>query len=277
MPYEFYPIDVESASFGAMREAVNEVPEPLLKQIRSGAIRLPVSIDELPDQDMFYQRLNVNAAVALGLQIATSEMSFSRHIVVQEHLQFKQFEDDKQRVLYGVGIRWIVDVNVLDTRANLSNLPMVVASAEFGYAQASIKFEVRGLSSAQVTAAVPVPTQLNVEKYAEYSNALKIIKSLMFEKETKVTPDIVAINAKEKKHQYPALTDGLAASWALACISRGKPLSAALNHPMPGDRFKEVIRAVYVDVAGISEFDLRPDDGVRRHATQMLGGLKVVN
>ena len=85
---------------------------------------------------------------------------------------------DGDEVLHcGIAIRWIVNIKKLNANANITSLPMVTASAQFNNLSASVRFEVIGISSSEITALLPTSVDLKADTYVDLQNAFEKIKS----------------------------------------------------------------------------------------------------
>jgi hypothetical protein len=194
MNYNYLPLEPEKARFGSMRtEIAAVIPQSIVTQIKNKAISLPDRLDQLPHLDTFSQELQVDAALDLGLPVGQLKTNAKRTIFVQEYAQYEKYQDSGEEVLFGVSIRWLMDIEISSSNARLTSAPLVAASATFGYAKASVRFQVIGLNSQAIREAIPNPIDLTVERYEELALGLKRIKALMSEKDTIVTPRILAV------------------------------------------------------------------------------------
>jgi hypothetical protein len=87
----------------------------------------------------------------------------------------------------------VVAFKNLNTNIRINAVPTVAAAIQLGLAEASATFEVRGMSSRKISSLIPIVDKLDVEKYAEFSEAQKAIKDLVWDTETSVDPVVLAV------------------------------------------------------------------------------------
>ncbi|HEX2205834.1 MAG TPA: hypothetical protein VHG91_21145 [Longimicrobium sp.] len=278
MPFQFLPVNIDRVSIASLDDVLDlSRTAGLVERIRTGAITPPQGLNDLNREDSNVSELTVDLAAELGLLYGSTGSKANRRIFVQDYSKYVDFEEEQQKVRWGVALRFIIDVTVTDSKANLSGIPAITASAEFRFASASARFQVIGLSSADISKTVPVPTSLNVEAHGEYNAALNRIKNeYMYAQGTVVRPSILAIFAEVKKRDEQEYEIALATGWALNRIAEGQTLQRALegyDKATPG--FREAIRATYLDVARNTDVNARPTDEDRARARRLLGDIRV--
>ena len=231
------------------------MPETLIDHIRAGKIALPSKLSELTEHDNTGEFLNMDMAASFGFHVAKGSARLNRKFMVQNFTWYKIVEHNKERARVGVGVRWLIDITVLNATFKLdSKLPVIAAAAELGLVQTSTQFRITGLTSQKISAASPQLTQVTVGNYAEFPKAEAKIRELMWDAGTKVSPQILSIGAAahaglgETEDVYG---DALGTAWALSRISKRMPLSDALrSKPGASDGFR---RAINVQGAGRSK------------------------
>lgn len=231
----------------------------LVDKINAGTIALPTALAGLPIINTETTNYSLDEALAFGLPVGQADGKLSRRIFVQNFVQYKEIKEGDETVWYGVGIRWIVNAKTLDANAKLNNsIPFLAASAEVRSVEASSRFQVIGLTSAEITNAVEIPMDLNVDSYVKLFAAFQKLKGLMNNPNTVVAPQIIARLVDVKPNSTKTYTDALTIGWALARLADGKTLQEAQdNYPnfAPGTSndvlvyTKNLIKNVYEDVS----------------------------
>ncbi len=202
---EFIPLGSSDLDVDNVKKAVDfSLSANLFNSVVENSINVPKTLNELTSEDVFTSRLSVDAALELRLPIGGDiESKVSRRIFIQEYSKFKDIVEGTQKVRYGVGIRWIVNIKIIDSKASITQLPFIAASVQFGYAEASARFQVIGLSSAEITNLLPVPQALNIDSYGDMFKAFENIKKQIYSQNTIVTPEILSVlgEVKDQKNQ----------------------------------------------------------------------------
>lgn len=172
--------------------------EPLLAKIQSGAVALPKTVRELNRTNTFTYSLSAQAAVELGIPLGSMNVDGSTSVFVQDYAQYRELAEGAQKVLVGVAVRYSIAFRQLGGNFKLSGLPMIAAAVQLNFAQSSARFEVLGMSSPRIAELVPVVSQMDVEAYAKYAEALQAIKALIWDEETSVEPTILAVNGEAR-------------------------------------------------------------------------------
>lgn len=172
--------------------------ESLLAKIQSGAVALPKTLKELNRTNTFTYSLSAQAALKLGIPLGDMSADGSTSVFVQDYAQYRELAEGAQKVLAGVAVRYSIAFRQLGGSFKLSGLPMIAAAVQLNFAQASARFEVLGMSSPRIAELVPVVSQMDVEAYAKYAEALQAIKALIWDEETSVEPTILAVNGEAR-------------------------------------------------------------------------------
>ncbi len=254
-----------------------EIPEGTLAALNSLAANPPpATLNDLTNEDTFVSLLSVEAAASLGIPFGSAESKTARRIVVQEYAKYRDIMEGTTAVRWGVGVRWIVNVKILNTEAKISSVPMVAASAQVGFVEATARFQVLGIASPEVTKAIPAPTDLNTETYVELKQALLKIKALIYEQATTIRPQVLAITADAPETSERSYEGALAVAWALTKISEGRTLlRAQTEYEKSSAFFREEVKSVYIDVASTSDANSKPSDEARAKARRILNDLSV--
>jgi hypothetical protein len=268
---EYVPVQVATESFTSMPDAVAREPvRSLADRIRQEQFKqLPDKLSDLPFTDTLSFQTTNDIAASLGLPVARAEASYSSNVFIQQFQRYNVLEEAGERVLFGVGVRWIVEVTKIDAKANLSSLPLLVASAQFGYVRATVRFDVIGMISEEIDRVIPAPTVLNVETHVEYAKALKAVMALLWRPETIIKPQILSIPARISEPYERAIV----IAHSIQAISEGKSVRQACAMLGPrAEAFKDTIQSVYDDLAQTTGEDVAPSEEGKRLARQRLLG-----
>jgi hypothetical protein len=161
----------------------------LLMNIQEGKIAIPKTLGELNEHKIFTNTVEAKVALDLGIPLVGGfKADGSTSVFVQDYANYCEVVFGQTTLIMGVTIRYKIAFRVLDASAQVQNLPCITASAQLGFVQAEAQFEVRGVTSYDIAQAIPVITKLDVEAYTTYSDALKTIKKLMWEKDAIFSP-----------------------------------------------------------------------------------------
>jgi hypothetical protein len=226
----------------------------IFADIEDGKIEMPSSLTELTNAKTETIKLSVDAALKLQIPIGSTDNKLSRTIFIQEFKQYKEITKNQEVVHYGISIRWIINIQKLNSSANITSLPMIAASGQFNYVNASARFEVNGISSKEITTLIPVPKDLTTETYVEFNEAFVKIKDKIWDDNVTITPKILGIYANISDKNENIFDDSVTISYALGMISKGKTLGKALEN-ISEDTKRSLITSVYLEVANTTELN----------------------
>lgn len=273
---QFVPVDLTNTTLEAISETLGitiGVPDG----VELFDFTQPTKLSDLPNTDLFTSVLSIDAAAKLGVPIfGSAEGKLARRIVVQEFLRFVDDKSSTPVKRWGVGIRWIVNAKSLSAEAKVSSLSFLSASAQIGTVEATSKFQLVGIQSDAINAALPTRSNLDVEAYVEFQQAFDKIKNLITAPETQITPQVVGILAEVKPSTDETYEAALATGWGLSKIDEGRSLQQALDEFKSGSVFfEDTVRSVYLDVAKTTDPLQKPGAEVRARAHRLLNGLRV--
>jgi hypothetical protein len=232
-----------------------EIQDPsIFSDIEDGKINIPSSLAELTNAKTETVKLSVDAALKLQIPIGNTDNKLSRTIFIQEFKQYKEIVKNNEIVHYGISIRWIINIQKLNASANTTSLPMIAASGQFNYVNASARFEVNGISSREITALIPAPKDFTTETYGEFNEAFMKIKAKIWDADVLITPKILGIYANVADKSENLFDDSVTISYALKMIAKAKTLGYALEN-ISDDTQRELIRSVYLEVAKTTELN----------------------
>jgi len=166
----------------------------LLLKIKDGSIIVPTKLNELNQDQVLVHHLEAKAALDLGIPLGSFKIDGSTSVFVQDYAKYREIAYGQTTVLIGVAIRYSVVFRVLNASIQLQSLPTIAAAAQLGFIDSGAVFDVRGMSSRNISKAIPIVPSLNVEAYAAYSDALRTIKDLMWEADTVIDPVPIVIS-----------------------------------------------------------------------------------
>ncbi len=214
----------------------------------------PQSLQELTNEKTETIKLSVDAALKLNIPIGSTDNKLSRIVLIQEYKKFKEITKNTETVHYGIGIRWIINIQKLCSSANISSLPMVAASGQFNYVNASARFEVNGISSQEITKLIPAPKDLTTETFFELNEAFIAIKEKIWAPETSITPKILGVYADYQNEQTSLFEESISIAHALNCIAKGKKLEKA-TLGITDNSLIDQIKAVYMEITNTNELN----------------------
>lgn len=232
-----------------------DIQDPsIFADIAEGIIEMPSLLAELTNAKTETIKLSVDAALKLQIPIGSTDNKLSRTIFIQEFKQYKEITKNQEIVHFGISIRWIINIQKLNSSANITSLPMIAASGQFNYVNASARFEVNGISSREITALIPAPKDLTTETYVEFNQAFIKIKDKIWDGNVTITPKILGVYANISDKNENLFDDSVTIAYALKLISKGKTLQKALEN-INDDAKRDLIKSVYLEVANTSELN----------------------
>lgn len=276
MPIEnFVPISTwgKSRLLGVLK---NEASVNLLSKVVTKIEEYPKSLSKLTDEDTSFSIFSASLAGKLGIIFGSVEGSFMRKIVIQEYGKYIDIFEGEGKVRWGISIRWISNVKILNVKAKLSNLSGISAYAELGYVEASSRFHVKGINSSKITNNFPTEIDLSTETYIKMKEAFKAIKGEIWADDTKITPTILGVYSDVKGGLDNSYQEALIISWTLNRIKEGRTLKYAVSRdPIETPMSRETIKSVYIDIANVSNQKQKPSNRAKEHANNILGGITV--
>ena len=273
---QYLPFSGNAAALQASIPEISQLAdlqaEALQKQLDAQKQEPQLSLEQLDRETVDIIDLSVDTALALKIPFGATENKLQRRIYIQEYKKYREITEGDQVIHTGIAIRWVVNILKLNNGADLSSLPMVTASAEFNSLKASVRFEVIGLSSSDITNNLPSNVDLKTETYVSLKNAFEKIKSKIWDKDTKVHPTILGLYANLKTEIGPdPYTDAVTVVYALNQIKEGRSLARSyvrLNQISSEQRDR--IAAVYWDITGSNELEREPGEEAVRRAKELL-------
>lgn len=275
---QYIPFSGATASFIAnldqVKDQIELESENLLNSVNSNQIQLPTKLSELDRETVDIIDLSVDTALALRIPFGATDNKLSRRVYIQEYKKYKEITQGNETLHAGISIRWIVNIKKLNSSANISSLPMVTASAQFNNLSASVRFEVIGISSSEITELLPTNVDLKADTYVELKNAFEKIKGKIWDTVTTITPSVLGVFGTIKSEEERIMTDAVAISYALKKIKDGRNLQRALNDivTMP-ETIKDIVKSVYSEINKSSDLTANVTSAAKDKARQIINGI----
>ncbi len=275
---QYIPFSGATASFIAnldqVKDQIELESENLLNSVNSNQIQLPTTLSELDRETVDIIDLSVDTALALRIPFGATDNKLSRRVYIQEYKKYKEITQGNETLHAGISIRWIVNIKKLNSSANVSSLPMVTASAQFNNLSASVRFEVIGISSSEITELLPTNVDLKADTYVELKNAFEKIKGKIWDTATTITPSVLGVFGTIKSEEEKVMTDAVAIAYALKKIKDGRNLQRALNDivTMP-ETVKDIVKSVYSEINKSSDLTARVTNAAKDKAKQIINGI----
>ena len=265
--------DVEHLMKSETKAVDISLSKELAFQIMDSADRYPQDIRDLTSENIFTSLLSIDAAAELKIPFGEASGKFSRRIFIMEYLKYVDIEEAGEQVRYGVGVRAVSNFKLRIGKAKISSLPFIAASAELGFVEATLRFDVLGLQSPKITNIIPTPSRLGVETYTLIGKAFTEIKKLVWDSETIVSPRILSVLGNSSCDDKSIFGESVAVCWALTRIKKRDKLGDALKEIQgESEAFVETVKRVYDAIAGSTGNDEKPDLQESRYAGEVLMG-----
>lgn len=99
----------------------------------------------------------------------------------------------------GVGLRLISQITAFESGINIGDLSSIGAAATAGKLNGTLMIEVIGIKSKEVTTILPLPSEINQSTIQNAMQALATIKSKIYDPETRLYPQVMAIKVVRKE------------------------------------------------------------------------------
>ncbi len=129
----------------------------------------------------------------------TLTSKYSSYKVTMDYMKFAtlpQLDENDNFIGFnrvGVGLRLISLLTTFDTGINVGDLSAIGLAAKTGKVKGTLLIEVVGIKSKEITTLLPLPSEINQTTIQNAMQALATIKSKLYDKETKLYPQVMAI------------------------------------------------------------------------------------
>jgi len=122
----------------------------------------------------------------------------------------------------GVGLRLISLITTAEAGINISDLYSIGLAAKEGKLSGTLIIEVIGIKSKEVTSLIPLPSEINQTTIQNAMQALATIKSKIYDEETSLYPQVMAIKKYRNDEQQPLENENAPGQ---VIVSSGKKVS----------------------------------------------------
>ena len=282
-----------SLPMGAMTQVYanrDEVSAKALSLVAAPDNAVPQTIGELTSGiETGTYMYTADEAANLQIPVAgTLQGGGDQRIFVKNFIVYKECTaDNGDKVDYGIGIRWTVNVSSITAKLGLT-FPAIAANAQVNGMQAQVHFAVVGTGLSSLWEPANVPMEMNVQNYVvmqrSFDKCVEILSKLAHDAPgTAISPAVVA---RIRPTSAVDRINAQATIMSLRDIAAGKTLALALadwqkaTAGLTGaDRVAAVsavdgIRTVYCDVAGTMPTE-SPDQQARKTANRYLSSMGV--
>ncbi|MDN3204419.1 hypothetical protein [Algoriphagus sediminis] len=201
------------------------------------------------DSDEIFQFLNnetvlvsigqVNAEGGISYLPVTVSTKNSSYKVTMDYMKFATLAEVRQDGSFigfrrvGVGLRLITLLTTNESGINIGDLSSIGLAAKQGSVKGTMMIEVVGIKSREVTTLLPLPSEINQTTIQNAMQALATIKSKIYDEDTELFPQVMAIkpdSTSRRRAPLPDFSDGI------SDIPEAQPENPSNEHlPMLGN------------------------------------------
>jgi len=189
------------------------VPDDLAAIIRPGAKGSTLTLDDLPNETVLLTIKSLESDGKVSYLVASAGIKNKTYLITEDYMKYVSVIYQGRVVRVGVGLRARASVRTLDSKVDINGLLPVGISASLNKIKGNLQMEVIGISSRDITNALPLPTTLSQDSVVNAIQALAFIKSRIYDKgdmssgtttqPTKIRAQIIAKEYKEVKEIEP--------------------------------------------------------------------------
>ncbi len=155
---------------------------------------------------------NETVLVSIGQLSSEGKISYIPFAISQKNTSYKVTmdymkyatlgqEDDRNNFIgykrVGVGLRLISLITTAEAGINISDLYSIGLAAKEGKLSGTLMIEIIGIKSKDVTTLLPLPSEINQTTIQNAMQALATIKSKIYDEDTRLYPQVMAIKVDE--------------------------------------------------------------------------------
>lgn len=139
----------------------------------------------------------------LGYGPASFSIKGSSYKITMDYMKFATLREknDTGKIAgykrVGVGLRIIANVTAMESGVNLGDLFAIGLAAKANKVSGTLMLEIIGIKSKDVTAVLPLPSEINQSTIQSAMQAMATIKSKIYEDGTELYPQVMAIKSEE--------------------------------------------------------------------------------
>lgn len=146
-----------------------------------------------------------NGEGKLGYGPATFSMKGSSYKITMDYMKFATLRELNEKgglagyKRVGVGLRIIANVTAMESGVNLGDIFAIGLAAKANKVSGTLMLEIIGIKSKDVTAVLPLPSEINQSTIQSAMQAMATIKSKIYEEGTDLYPQVMAIKSDEEQ------------------------------------------------------------------------------
>lgn len=271
---QYIPFSGTAATFisnlGRIKDQIDLKSEMVIRQIHNDQIDLPSTLSELDRESVEVIILPVDVALAMHIPFGALDNKVARRIFIQEYKKYKEITIGEETVHYGISVRWIVNIRKVINQPDIASLPLLTASAQLNKLNATVRFEVLGISSNEITKLLPPSMDLKSDTYVQMRNVFDKIKEKIWS-DAQIQPTILGVFGTLRYNEEQLLADAVLTSFAISRIRRGKTLLRTMKElKKPSDNAKEVIKSVYRELNNSTDPEAAITESARQKAKEIM-------
>ena len=139
----------------------------------------------------------------LGYGPASFSIKNSNYKITMDYMKFATLREKNEKgeiagyKRVGVGLRIIANVSAMESGINLGDLFAIGLAAKANKVSGTLMLEIIGIKSKDVTAVLPLPSEINQSTIQSAMQAMATIKSKIYEDGTDLYPQVMAIKSEE--------------------------------------------------------------------------------
>jgi len=142
-------------------------------------------------------QVNLEGGISyLPITLSTKNTSYK---VTMDYMKFATLAQENSNGSFigfnrvGVGLRLVSLLTATESGINIGDLSSIGMAARAGTIKGTLMIEVVGINSKEVTTLLPLPSEINQTTIQNAMQALATIKSKIYDEETKLYPQVMAI------------------------------------------------------------------------------------
>lgn len=141
----------------------------------------------------------VNAEGGISYLPITISSKYSNYRVTMDYMKFATLPQENNEGEFigfnrvGVGLRLIALITASESGINIGDLSSIGLAAKEGKIKGTLMIEIVGIKSKEITTLLPLPSEINQTTIQNAMQALATIKSKIYDSETELYPQVMAI------------------------------------------------------------------------------------
>jgi len=270
------PVNIAAMDFSS---APKLLASALATRIKSGEFKVATTLAELQEIALESGFVDLTYAVTAGLIGAEVALNVGSRVYVHEFSYFRDYEEEKEVVRVGVGIRFVFIVEVFNFELDIRCLPALAAAAQLNLAKVSTQYRVIGIHGKAIIEALPRTVDtLSAEGLARILETIDKVREGMNATNGAVviSPAILGVNGPKALNQ-PITREVVTRVAALQCIvnglTRSKAIAELVGNRHLSSELSPTIESTYAEIVGSEKGDIRPPQPAIEKAKNFLFGV----